>query len=71
MKYKYVKHKDTGKIYEILERRSSGYAVLKDIETGEQLEDQDIHCANDPFNQKDKDYIYVEDPKKSEYYSVF
>ena len=72
MKGKFVQHLGTGIIYKILKSDHSGYARLKDIETGEELVDEDIHCVGSPRDQHGKDYVYVAEPqKKSEYYSVF
>jgi hypothetical protein len=70
---KYVKHRSTGKIYEILTCSTHGLATLKCLETGQISREQDIHYGGQREIQKNKNYVYVEYPEasESEYYSVF
>jgi hypothetical protein len=70
---KYVKHKPTGKIYEILSCNTHGIGTLQCLETGEICKEQDIHYGGQPEIQRTKRYVYVEYPEasESEYYSVF
>jgi hypothetical protein len=71
MKHKYVKHIYSGRIYKIITCEYTGYAHLRNAETGKELKEKDIHCVGDPNNQEGKKYVYVDSPKKSEFYSVF